>query len=94
MVLAFDNDTASNPGSYTVVQEYSNVKYHSLVDLKVREYTWWRPVRGAETAINWIDVANPSGSLGSVRLYASGLSATTTYFRYAVEYYVEFRGRR
>ncbi len=95
IATAFDNDSAANPGSFTAVQQYSNSKYFSAVNsMNPISFTWWRPVKGADTPIIWDDVANPSTSLGSVVFYASGLSASTNYASLALEFYVEFRGRR
>ncbi len=94
--IAFDNDTAANPASYTAVQQYSTSKYFPCVwaNDKVYKFTYWRPQRGTETNIPWIDVANPSGSLGSVQFYAQNLSSSSNYLSLSVELYCEFRGRR
>ncbi len=95
IAVAFDNDSAANPGSFSAVQQYSTSSYIPAVwTTKLISKTWWRPQRGAETTITWDDVANPSTSLGSVVFYASGLSASTQYVDIAVEFFVEFRGRR
>lgn len=95
MAVAFDNDSAAAPGSFTQVQQYSTSKYMAAVwTSKLQRFAWWRPERGVETTIPWIDVANPSGSLGSVVFYCSGLSATTQYVDLAIEAFIEFRGRR
>ncbi len=95
MAVAFDNDSAGNPGSFSAVQQYANSKYYSVVNsTQPVKFTWWRPQKGGETAITWDDVANPSTSLGSLVFYASGLSASTIYVSVATELYIEFRGRR
>lgn len=95
VALAFDNDTSAAPGSFTAVQQYSTSKYQPAVWFtKTITHTWWRPTKGKETTITWCDVANPSGSLGSIQIYASGLSASTQYIDLAIEAFVEFRGRR
>ncbi len=96
LALAFDNDSSSAPGSFTAVQQYSTSQYYCIVNntAKPVQFDWWRPTRGAETTQLWYDVANPSGSLGSVVFYASGLSASTSYTSIAIEAFLEFRGRR
>ncbi len=95
VAIAFDNDSGGNPASFTAVQQYSTCRYFPAVWTgKPISFTWWRPTKGLETAITWDDVANPSTSLGSIPIYASGLSASTSYFQYVVEFFVEFRGRR
>jgi len=95
MGLAFDDDSATNPASLSEVQQYATCRYAMVNGFtKLYSFTWWRPTRGAETAVVWNDVANPSGALGSIRIYASGLSASTIYYSYAMEFFVEFRGRR
>jgi hypothetical protein len=96
--FAFDNDTASVPGSLGVVQQYGTYVPVSAVMVhdqgKPLQLRFWRPTAGPKTDVPWVDIANPSGSLGSIRLYSSGLSASTTYLYYAIELYMEFRGRR
>ncbi len=95
IACAFDDDSATAPGSFTAVQQYSTSKYLPAVwTTRPIQFTWWRPVRGGETNIPWIDVANPSGSLGSVVYYCSGLTASTLYHSVAIELFCEFRGRR
>jgi hypothetical protein len=95
IAIAFDNDSATNPGSFSAVQQYSTCKYASAVwSTKPYDFTWWRPTKGKDTPIIWDDVANPSTSLGSIICYGSGLSATTNYLSIAFEFYCEFRGRR
>jgi len=99
VAVAFDNDSAGNPGSLSAVRQYSTSRIFPAIwnNDKMYSFTWWRPVRGQETTIPWIDVATPSGSPGSIQIYAGGaggLTASTTYFTYALEYFVEFRGRR
>ncbi len=96
VAVAFDNDSSgANPGSYTAVRQYSTSHVLPAVwYTKPISMTWWRPTRGAETTINWVDVANPSSTLGSVLFYSSGLSASAQYLDIDYEFFVEFRGRR
>lgn len=96
LAIAFDNDNAANPGSLSAVRQYST---HRLLPLiwstdKVITHTWWRPTRGTETTIPWCDIGNSSTSLGSIKLFTSGVAASTTYLNYAIDLYCEFRGRR
>ena len=94
--IAFDNDSSAAPTSFTNVRQYNNSFVFSAVMThdhgQARMYTWWRPTAGSETTINWVDVN--ATSAGSIQLYVDTLTASTTYFSYAVELYVEFRGRR
>jgi hypothetical protein len=94
--IAFDNDSSSAPSSFSNVRQYNNSHVFSVVmthDHGIpRTYTWWRPTAGSETTINWIDVN--STSPGSIQLYVDNLTFSTLYLTYAVELFVEFRGRR
>lgn len=93
--IAFDNDSGGNPANMSVVQQYSTCRYFMVNGFtKLYSFTWWRPTRGKETAVVWDDVANPSTSIGSIPIYAGGLSANTIYLSLAVEFFIEFRGRR
>ncbi len=95
VAIAFDNDSGGSPASLTEVQQYSTCRYFMVNGFtKIQTFTWWRPVKGKETTIIWDDVANPSTSIGSIRLYSSLLSANTNYLQFAVELFCEFRGRR
>lgn len=60
----------------------------------VLEFVFSRPTAGANTAIPWIDVAAPANSLGSVKFYCDGLTASTAYWQVYVDWFVEFRGRQ
>lgn len=96
LAVAFDNDNAANPGSFSAVRQYST---HRLMPLvwstdKVITMTWWRPTRGEETTIPWCDIGNSASSLGSIKLFTTGVAASTTYLNYAIDLFVEFRGRR
>ncbi len=95
IAVAFDNDSATAPGSFTAVQQYATSSYLPAVwNTQPIQRVYWRPTLGKETPILWIDVANPSGSLGSIVYYGSGLSASTQYHDVAIELFCEFRGRR
>ncbi len=98
MFVAFDNDSATAPTSYTQVQQYStavplcSIFQHNAG--KLFRKSWWRPTAGSETTIPWVDVATPSGSAGSIIFYSDTLTISTGYLVYAVELFVELRGRR
>lgn len=99
VAVAFDNDSTGNPGSLSAVRQYSTSRIFPAIwnNDKMYSFTWWRPVRGLETNIPWIDVATPSSSPGSIPIYAGGnggLTVSTVYFTYAIEYFCQFRGRR
>ncbi len=98
LALAFDNDSSVNPASFTTVQQYGTVQYRSVLMQHNQglpmTLEWWRPTAGKETTIAWIDFGSASGSLGSIQVYATGLTASTTYLTYTVDLYCEMRGRR
>lgn len=95
VAIAFDNDSAAAPGSLSVVRQYSTSKlFQAIVTSKTHVFTFWRPTKGMETTIPWVDVATASGSLGSIQIYGSGMASSTQYFGVALDYFVEFRGRR
>ncbi len=96
MAIAFDNDSSVNPSTFTTVQQYGTCQYRSVLMQHNQglplTLEWWRPTSGKETSMSWIDIA--STTPGSIQIYASGLTASTTYFQYTVDLYCEFRGRR
>lgn len=93
--IAFDNDSSVSPPNYTTVRQYSTCKLTPAVTtVRPSIHQWWRPTRGRETTINWTDVANPSGSLGSIQFAAGALSVSTQYLAYTLDFFIEFRGRR
>ncbi len=95
IAIAYDNDSTTTPSSLSQVRQYSTSKvFQAITTNKTQTFTYWRPVKGVETTIPWVDVATPSGSAGCIMLYGSGMASSTTYFQYAIDYFVEFRGRR
>jgi hypothetical protein len=96
LAIAYDDDTNSAPASVTAVRQYATSTVHSTLMAHNQgaplQLVFWRPTTGVPPL--WIDVATPSGSLGSILLAATGLSASTAYLTYALDYYCEFRGRR
>jgi hypothetical protein len=96
LAIAYDDDTNSAPASVSAVRQYATSTVHSTIMThnqgKPLTLVYWRPTTGVPPL--WIDVATPSGSLGSILIAADGLTASTSYIQYALDYYVEFRGRR
>lgn len=98
VAVVFDNDD-SNPttsllaaSDYNTCQMFSSIFQHGTGKSQLLTYTWLRPTVGAP--IPWVDIANPSGSLGSVKFYSAGLTGLTAYLDYHVTLMVEYRGRR
>lgn len=96
MAIALDNDSSAAPSTFTAVREYTTSQSFSTIMTHPGGKLWtkqfWRPVKGAP--IPWVDMGGPSGSLGSIQMYGSGLTASTQYLVINYDYYVEFRGRR
>jgi hypothetical protein len=98
LVVLFDNDDSTAITSYTNGLQFSTSIASACIfqhcDGDVFQRTWWRPTRGEDTPIDWVDCNTPANSLGSIKLYGDTLTATTNYFTYEVELFCEFRGRR
>jgi hypothetical protein len=96
LAIAYDDDSSTTPASVTAVRQYATSSVHSTIMTHNKgaplSLVYWRPTTGVPPL--WVDVATPSGSLGSIILAADGLTVSTTYLVYALDYYVEFRGRR
>ncbi len=96
LAIAFDNDSSVSPTTLTQVRQYNTSVTLSMLmkhDKGVPySKTYWRPTTGVQQL--WYDVANPSGSLGAILIACTGLTASTVYAYYAIDWYVEFRGRR
>ncbi len=93
--IAFDNDSSSAPSNLTAVRQYATSTSMPAIwtTLPIHK-KFWRPQLGVETPIMWNDVANPSGSLGSIQIAFGSLSVSTQYLSYHVNMFLEFRGRR
>jgi hypothetical protein len=98
LVVAYDNDSSTVPGSYSAALQYSTSNVTSVIFQHsggaVKNYSWWRPTSGSETTIPWIDVAAPSGSVGAILLYAESVNLSAAYLAVSVKLFLEFRGRR
>lgn len=97
VIIVYDNDDSNVLTSYNAALEYDTHKVLSSIWYQrsgsAYSSMWLRPTSGNNTAILWSDVGTPVAT-GSVKFYATGLTASTTYFGITVEHYVEFRGRR
>jgi len=98
LAIAFDNDSVTAPTSFSAVRQYGTASVHSLImqhdQGRPLTLKYWRPVAGEDTSIPWLDVAIPSGSLGSVQIASTTATVSSTYLYYAINLFVEFRGRR
>jgi hypothetical protein len=96
--ILFDNDDSTALTSLNAGLEYDNAVIIPAIWYQdsghATQYIWARPTAGKNTAIPWVDVAVPSGNNGSIKLAFAGLTSTTAYFIYCVEWLCEFRGRR
>jgi hypothetical protein len=98
VVIVYDNDDSTALTTIGGALEYDNAVVASAIwyqtTVKAQSVEWARPTSGGNTAVPWVDVAAPSGSNGSIKFYSSALTASTTYYSYNLEYFIEFRGRR
>jgi hypothetical protein len=96
VAIAYDNDSSAAPTAFTNVRQYGTSSVFSAIlkhdQGKPYTVTYWRPTTGV--APLWIDCAVPAGSLGSIQIAVSGLTINTQYWLYAIDYFIEFRGRR
>jgi len=94
-IFAFDNDSSGTPTAYSDVTSYSEVKRLPVCwsSGAIKTVPFSRPVIGGiiqSTSSLWIDEQSPSNSLGSLKFYASALTASTNYWHYVLEYLCEF----
>jgi hypothetical protein len=92
--FAFDNDSSGTPSAYSDVMSYSEI--HDIPVTwssgQVRTVAFRRPKFGVGSAL-WLDEQTPSSSLGALKFYANGLSVSTLYWHYVLEYLIEFTYR-
>jgi hypothetical protein len=86
-VLSTGNSAAQYGHKYVSPAIWAHVNGQSPTMLFKRPITKNSP-------IPWVDVAIPSNSLGGIKFYSDGLTASTNYLGYYLEYLVEARGRR
>lgn len=99
-VVAFDNSDSIAFSSLDFGHQletskiFSAIFQHAAVSDKDSAlcYSFVRPSSG-KSAIEWVDTGNPALSLGSIKFYASNLTASTNYWNYTVEWFIEVRGR-
>jgi len=95
--FVFDNDTAVTPTSLGDISGYSEITEHAACWTSgvVKVVNFKRPmVRGVVQGQQlWYDEGTPSASPGSLKYYASGLSASITYINWVMDYLVEFQYR-
>jgi len=103
LVTVYDNDNFTALTSYDLAFQYQNARVSNSIWTHQTEkenqescitYAWRRPTAGGNTSISWIDTQIPAGSLGSVKWFATNLTASTVYHTYFFEWFVEFRGRQ
>jgi len=97
-IFAFDNDSSGTPTAYSDVTSYSEMTRMPVcwASGAIKSVYFKRPtLRGVpqSTSTLWLDEQTPSGSLGALKFYADGLTASTTYWHYVIEYLVEFMYR-
>jgi len=97
MRCAFDNDSTTTPTAYNDLSDYSEVYDMPCVWTGggVKKFHFLRPFVGKtpQEGNIWYNETSPSSSPGGVKLYANGLSASVTYFKYFVDLLVEFQIR-
>jgi len=101
--VVYDNDDSVALTSGNAAAEYDTAHFTGTVFQQVttpensdntQKFSWARPSAGQNTAIAWVDVANPSASTGSVKFFATGATISTSYYDYVFEWFTELRGRR
>lgn len=94
--FAFDNDSTTVPASYADVMAFSEVTdVPALFTNGVKTVNFRRPVlRGTpQTGSIWYNETSPASSPGALKYYSQGLTGTTTYWSYVLDYLVEFQMR-
>jgi len=94
IAFAFDNDSSAAPSNYGEVMQFAEVTDTPAVwsSGAIKQIPFKRPLkRGTpESQQIWYNEASPSTSPGGLKFYAEGLSNSTTYCSYILEYVVEF----
>ncbi len=95
--FAFDNDSSATPTAYSDVMQFAEV--HDVTTIwtsgAVRRIPFKRPMKKGtpQTAQIWYDESSPSSTPGSIKYYGSGANASTGFFKYILDYVVEFQMR-
>jgi len=92
--FAFDNDSAGTPTAYNDVISYSEIRDVPAVwsGGAIKVVPFKRPKQGHGEYL-WLDEQTPSGSLGGLKYYGSGLTVSTNYWHVIIEYLVQFTQR-
>jgi len=97
VAFAFDNDSAATPANYGQIIQFAEVKDVTSVWTggTIIQFPFKRPVRNGtpQEFQLWYNESSPSASPGSIKYYGSGMSNSTLYMNYLVEYLVEFQMR-
>jgi len=97
MRFAFDNDSSTTPTSLNELSGYSEVTEIPAVWTSgaIKVVNFKRPVvRGVVQGSQlWYNETSPSSSPGALKFYVDGLTASTAYLNYVVDYLVEFQMR-
>jgi hypothetical protein len=96
LAIVYDNDGGGALASYNEAADFQTLQLSTTVwtTPKPVVYEFVRPTAGNGTIIPWIDIAAPTNSVGTIKLYADALTASIAYFNVLIEYSVEFRGIR
>jgi hypothetical protein len=87
---AFDNDDATAPSTIDEITSYQNSTIEPIYKGCRRSFR--RP--DISQSAYWVDVANSSQSLGSVKVVFSYSSVSAVVAYYRLRFHVSFRGRR
>jgi hypothetical protein len=97
VAFAFDNDSSAAPANYGQIMQFAEITdvpacWTSGV---IKQIPFRRPMKNGtpQSQFLWYDEASPSASPGGLKFYGSGLSNSTTYWSYIIEYVVEFQLR-
>jgi len=95
--FAFDNDSTTTPTSLSDIAGYSEITDHpalwssgQVLTVNFRRPTIRGVVQGQQL---WYNETTPSASPGALKFYASGLTASTTYLNFVLDYLCEFQMR-
>jgi hypothetical protein len=97
VAFAFDNDSSAAPANYGQIMQFAEVTDVPAcwTSGTIKQIPFRRPMkRGTpQSQFLWYDEASPSASPGGLKFYGSGLSNSTTYWSYILEYVVQFQLR-
>ncbi len=95
--FAFDNDSTTTPISISDISGYSEITDTPAVwsSGEIKRINFKRPIiRGVLQANQqWYNETSPSSSPGALKFYGNGLTASVYYYKYIMNYLVEFQMR-